>query len=226
MKGGAHEALDARDMWNQWTAELTRAADERTSRIAIARLRIDAPAAFGLIPGRLRRFGRKAKVGRQLVLARDALKVGEDLRLRRIHARPVRIRLEGIRVEHRRDVARAARIGIARPCAAELAPALEHDEVAPALLEPNRRKQSSHSRTDDDCVEHGLASLVTGDQPTRARIRTRYTPNILSSRLLKNSFNYLLARATDGSTQVDWVWHALSKCLISGVQRKPRQCLS
>ena len=63
------------------------------------------------------------------------LEVVEDLSLRRIGPRPVRVLLKRIRIEVRRHVAAAPRIGVVAPGAAERRGLFEDDNIAAARLE-------------------------------------------------------------------------------------------
>ena len=66
------------------------------------------------------------------VAPRDVLEVGLDLGLRRVAARPARVRLEGELVEVRGDVAGGAGIGVVVPDAADPLAALEDRDVVVA----------------------------------------------------------------------------------------------
>ena len=74
----------------------------------------------------------EADVGHDAELVGAAAQVVADLGLERIRRAPVGVRRERERVERRRDVALAARIGVVAPGAADLLGALDHDEVLDA----------------------------------------------------------------------------------------------
>src|SRR3954447_24362011 len=86
-------------------------------------------------------------------VARGALQVGLDLRLRGEAGRPVRVQRERERVQVARYVAAAARIAVVAPDTTDVVTALEDDEVVPAgLLQLNRRAETGEAAADNDDV--------------------------------------------------------------------------
>ena len=78
------------------------------------------------------------------------LEVGEDLRLRRVTARPVVARGERERVQVRGDVAGGARVGVRAPDPADRVAALEHGQLLePGLAQPDRRADAAEPGADD-----------------------------------------------------------------------------
>ena len=114
---------------------------------------LDPPALRGVVPGGLQQAAAEADVRQQPVLAGDPSQVVADLGLPGEGAGPVRVGREGQRVQVRRDVAGAARIGVVPPDAADLLLALQHGEVLAAALERVRRGQPAEARADNDDAE-------------------------------------------------------------------------
>src|SRR3954452_24717660 len=86
-------------------------------------------------------------------LARGALQVSLDLRLRREARRPVRVGREGERVEVARHVAAAARGVVVPPSPADVGSAFKDDEVgSPGALQLDRRTEAGEPAPDDDGV--------------------------------------------------------------------------
>src|SRR4051812_3376153 len=86
-------------------------------------------------------------------VARGALQVGLDLRLRGEAGRPVRVQREGERVQVARYVAAAARIAVVAPHTADVGRALEHHEVVPAgLHQLDRGAEAREAAADNDDV--------------------------------------------------------------------------
>ena len=96
-------------------------------------------------------LGVEADVRPQAVLVRAVIEVREDLGLRAEAPRPARVRLEGERVEVRRDVARRARVVVVAPGAADAVRLLEDREVVDArLLEADPHPQPREAGADDE----------------------------------------------------------------------------
>ena len=85
-----------------------------------------------LVPARALDLGAGADAVEHAVGARDVLEVGLDLRLRRVAARPARVRRERELVQVRRHVAGGARVGVVVPDAADALAALEDRDVVVA----------------------------------------------------------------------------------------------
>src|SRR3954447_23251140 len=86
-------------------------------------------------------------------VARGALQIGLDLRLRGEAGRPVRVQRKGERVQVARYVAAAARIAVVAPDTADVVRALEDDEVVAAgLLQLNSGAEAGEAAADDDDV--------------------------------------------------------------------------
>src|SRR5919198_1372549 len=77
-----------------------------------------------------------------------------DLVLRRERSRPVRVELERVRVEMRRDVAGRARVGVVTPGPADLAAPLENEEVVAAVFaQPDGGPQAGEPAADDEHLD-------------------------------------------------------------------------
>src|SRR5262249_20873550 len=95
-------------------------------------------------------FGVKANVWHQFVLCDAVLLVAVDVPLTRIKTRPVKILLEGERVQWRRDVACRPGVSVVPPGAADLVGLFEHHEVGdPGLPQLNRHPDATKSGPDD-----------------------------------------------------------------------------
>ena len=93
------------------------------------------------------------------VVARDALRVLEDLVLRRAQARPVAALGERVRVHVARHVAGGARVAVLQPGAADAAVALEDRDVAqPVRLQLDRGGHPAEAGADDQDFELSFRS--------------------------------------------------------------------
>ena len=121
---------------------------------------LDPPALRGVVPGGLDQAAAEADVRQQPVLAGDPAQVVADLGLPGEGPGPVRVGREGQRVQVRRDVAGAARIGVVPPDAADLQLALQHGEVLAPAFEGVGRGQPAEPGADNDDAEmlrHGFS---------------------------------------------------------------------
>jgi len=114
----------------------------------------------GFVVAGLRHFGAEAQVRTNAVLVGAAFQVGLDFRLRGEHPRPLRVLLEGERVEMRLNVAGATRIGVVAPSAADAVGAFQHQKVAVAfLLQAYRHTQPGEAGADDQGRDWGAVVL-------------------------------------------------------------------
>ena len=98
----------------------------------------------------------KRMCGAHAVFVGHPLEVVADLLLRREHRGPVRVRLERERVQVRRHVAGAARVGVLAPGAADRVGLLEDDEVLDArFLELDRCADAGEAVADDHDLVDG-----------------------------------------------------------------------
>ena len=100
------------------------------------------------------------------VLVGDAPQVVADLGLARVGLAPLRVGRERERVEVRRHVAGAARVGVVVPGAADVVAPLEHGEVLdPLLLEADRHAEAGEAAADDRGADveavHHRAAIVS-----------------------------------------------------------------
>ena len=103
-----------------------------------------------LIPLRACDLGAGPGALEHAVATGDVLDVLLDLGLRRVAARPARVRFEGELVQMRRHVARRARVGVVGPHAAHPLAALEHGHVVVAgANEQHRRADAAEAASDD-----------------------------------------------------------------------------
>src|SRR5262249_20040481 len=101
--------------------------------------------------------------------------VREDLGLARERMRPVGVFRERERVEVRVHVARATRIRVVSPHAADVAGALEHEEIVDARLEEAyRRAESAEACTDDGDAQMRRAHAADGDAKPSAAQEDRW----------------------------------------------------
>src|SRR5258708_39192840 len=92
----------------------------------------------------------EADVPQHVVPAGAVAQVVPDLLLRREGARPARVGLEGERVEMRGHVARATRVGVVAPGAANVIGALQDDEVLDAVAtQGDGHAQAAEAAADD-----------------------------------------------------------------------------
>jgi AcrR family transcriptional regulator len=143
------EPVEARDVGDRWRAEPADRRDEELGRERLAR-DLEPPDAPVLVPLGPFELLAEADVRTDAEAVGHAAEVGLDLGLEREGARPVGVRRERERVEVRRDVALAARVGVVAPGAADLVAALEHHEVVHAgLLELDRHAEAGEAAADD-----------------------------------------------------------------------------
>src|SRR5215831_16404099 len=93
------------------------------------------PAELGVIPVRAGSARVEPDIAAQAVLVSDTLEVVPNLRLRREQFAPVRLGLERERVQMRRHIARAIRVAVVTPGAADLVGLLQDQEVNAAPLQ-------------------------------------------------------------------------------------------
>ncbi len=143
------EVLEAGDLGSRRLAQRPHRGDDRLGDDGTLR-GLHPPALVRIDPGRRPHLGVEDDPLLHAVLARGAVQVLEDLRLGRVVARPLRVHREGERVQVRGDVARAARVRVRPPRAAEPARALEDDEVVDALLaQPDGGAEAAEAGADD-----------------------------------------------------------------------------
>jgi hypothetical protein len=103
-----------------------------------------------IIPVRAEQFRVQPDPRRQPVPRHHRLDIGENLRLQRIDAGPVRLLIEREPVQVRLDVAGRAGIGIVAPGAAHPVRFFKHDEIVVAgLLQADRHAEAAEAGADD-----------------------------------------------------------------------------
>ena len=154
--GRAGEGVEARDLGRFGLAEHACRADHVSRGDLLAVRGLDVPRVGVLVEPRPDHLGVQPDAIAHPVLVHAVLRVGLELRPRRVHARPVAALLEGELVAEGRDVDRDPRVGVPVPGAPDTVPRLEHDEVAEAgLVELDRRPDAREAGTDhDDLVVH------------------------------------------------------------------------
>jgi hypothetical protein len=146
----AGEALPARDVGQHRPRQLADGGHEDGGLVRLATVGLDAPDTALLVergPGDL---GPVPDVRLEPVLRDDAPQVGQDVRLVGEPLRPARVRLERVRIERRRDVARGTGVGVVPPDAAGLGRALQDREVGePGALQLDRRPDTAEPGAHD-----------------------------------------------------------------------------
>ncbi len=94
--------------------------------------------------------GIELDVAAQPVFLGDPFEVVPDLGLIGERVLPIRLGLEGVRVQVRRDVAGATGVAVVSPRAADVVGLLQDDEVHALPLERDRHTQTGESGPDDD----------------------------------------------------------------------------
>ncbi len=157
----AREAVDPRDLRHLRLRQEARRRDQvaRGQRLTVGKG--DPPDVGVLVPPRALDDGAEPHVLAHAVLVGDVVGVLLDLRSRREQPRPVRVRLEEVRVRGGGHVYREARIVVDVPGPAEVVLALEDHEVVDAEpLELNGCADSREPGPHDDRVEllrsHGV----------------------------------------------------------------------
>ena len=145
------------------------AAHQHVGHDLLAALRAQPPLAGRLVEARGRDLAAEADVRDDPVLLRGAVQVLADLGLARELVRPLRVGLERVAVEVRRDVAGRARVRVVVPGSADPRRLLEDRErVDPGLLELD-----PHAEAGDACAEDRDAELGSGSD--RRLPRHRYS---------------------------------------------------
>jgi hypothetical protein len=130
----AGERLEAGQLGQERLGERSAGGDQDVGAVAAPR-GIQHPAPRRLVPVRRVHLVPQPQVTGQAAVGDGAAQVVPDLPLPGKAARPQGIGREGQRVHVRRNVTRAARIGIVAPRAADVVAAVEDEEVAVTLLE-------------------------------------------------------------------------------------------
>ena len=121
------------------------------------------PAVLVVIPVRSVDVRVEPDVAAQPVLLGDAPEVIQDLRLWREQFAPGRLGLERERVQVRRDVAGAARIGVVPPGAAYVVGLLQDQEVDALALQRDAHAKTGEAGADDQRAGvHGLLGAAFG----------------------------------------------------------------
>src|SRR5690606_23090793 len=112
------------------------------------------PAGGGAVPDRAPHLLAEFDEATEPVLLGAGEDVALDLVPRRVALGPIRLALEGIRVEVRLDVAGATRIGVVAPGPAHLVGLLEDDEIgAPRFEELDAHAEPAEAGSDDQYVD-------------------------------------------------------------------------
>ncbi len=145
------------------------------------------------------------------VFVRAAYQVLENLALRGKGACPAWIRLEGVRVQVRLDVACGARVVVVAPGAPDFVGSLEDDEVVdPRALEANGHAEPGKAGADDDGLvhwveRHSSAALTrwatVAVEPRNATLRARGVTRRGPSRRGENRTLAVGDRALSGSSR-------------------------
>jgi hypothetical protein len=160
MERAARKAIES---WNRRHARLAQRPGRHHEHLRGQRTGggVDPPAARVRVPRGASHLVVKTEVRNEIEVSRAALQVAPDLGLPREPPGPARFGREGERVEVRLDVARAAGIGVVAPGAADLARALEQDEVVFAVaLQANRGAEAAEAGADDRNARVARRSLV------------------------------------------------------------------
>jgi hypothetical protein len=154
VEDGAGELVEAGDIGHRRLVQRPCAPDHgtRVDLRSVRELQDPVPAR----PARRADLGAETDAPAQVEAVGDVLEVGADLRLPRERARPSRVGGEGERVQVRLHVARAARVGVVAPGAAEGVALLQDEEIAAACRgEPRRRPEAGEPAAHDRDV-HAL----------------------------------------------------------------------
>ncbi len=183
VEAGAGEVLDAGDGRQRRPAELAGAADQELRGQPLAALQLHPPALAGFVPRGRGDFAVEAHMAQQVVAARAMAQVIEDLRLRREHAAPARVGLEGERIQVRGHIAGRSRIGVVAPDAADVPGLFEDGEVVDAgLAQRDRHAQPGEAGADDEEAEgrgagnRGRGLRRSHGQPPAAWLAKRRRP--------------------------------------------------
>jgi hypothetical protein len=179
VEGLALEVLEPGHVGIGRAVERSQGGDEHPGRDRLLAVDLDLPQLGVVVPLGARHASVQPDVAADAEAIGRAFQVGADLGLGGEGARPVGVLGEGERVEVARHVARAARIDVVPPRAADGAGLLQDDEVAQALLgEADRHPEPGEAAADDDDLVVGAGGGVHGDGGssvgillTRTRVR-------------------------------------------------------
>ena len=156
--GGVDDlALERRDPWNVGCFRLRQepgGGDQVARRQHVATGQRDLPAAGLVVPAGAFHDGVEPHVPAHVVLVGHTRGVLLDLRSRGEQPRPVRVRLEEVRVRGGGDIDGQARIVVDMPGSAEVVLAVEDDEVVDThALELDCRADTAEAGPDDESLE-------------------------------------------------------------------------
>ena len=114
----------------------------------------DSPVVCPLVKSGTPNFRSEENMIANAAFVGATLKIGVNFRLNRKHARPVRVRREGERIEMRGDITGRARINIVTPDATDRVRLFQNDEILDAaLLQAMRHPDAAKAGSDDDHIK-------------------------------------------------------------------------
>jgi hypothetical protein len=150
----ALEILDARNRRQRRTRQAAHARHQHARGQALAVREREAPALRGLVIRGALEFVVQAQVRADVKALHAVFEIGANLRLRREHARPARVRRKRERIDVRLHVARTPGIVVVAPRAADRRRFFEDDEVGHARLpQANGHAEAGKAGADDGNVD-------------------------------------------------------------------------
>ncbi|CFE39143.1 Uncharacterised protein [Mycobacterium tuberculosis] len=150
MESGAGEFVATCDLGEGRDVQRTGPGDQELRDVFTPVGGEHVPAAFVVVPVAAIDERIELDVAAQAVLVGDPFEVAQDFVPVGKQVFPVRLGLEREGVQVRRDVARAAGVGVVAPGAADVVGFLQYDEVHSLLLQCDGHAQTGESGSDDD----------------------------------------------------------------------------
>ena len=167
----AAERVEAVDLGERQPVEHADGTDHDLGLDGVARLERQGPRRKRFVPHGTCNAVAETHVRHDAVLVRHGAHVFEDLGLGAVGLGPIRLDLEGERVERRLDVAFATRVPVQVPCAADTGALFEEDEIVEPLVEQSlAHAETTRTRSDDrnPDVAVAVARRTHVDLPPRA----------------------------------------------------------
>src|SRR6185312_15190380 len=153
----ALEVLDAIDLRRLGRGKTTRGHDVVAAGYGSAIVHRELPTFPRVVPCRGRDFGVEANVGPQVIAIGDKAKITQDFGLGRVFFRPrpcaLELRIEGVAVIDRLNVAACAGISVPVPGAADVAGFLQHDRVESGLAQPMQKVKAGETGAYDRDID-------------------------------------------------------------------------
>ncbi len=161
MEGFAGEAVASGDIGIDRLRQEAGGDDEEIDPVGLARGRPQLPPSCGGIETRRDDLGIEADMPVPAARARDLFHIGENLRARRVFARPIVIRLEEEFVLPRQHIDEETGVGVVAPGAADLAGLFVDGEFnIAAALQHLGHVEAGHAGADNRNAERAIGHRI------------------------------------------------------------------